>query len=138
MLFRSDDDVWYKFTAAATTQYINVTGSSSFDPVVQVFSGACGGLSSIWCNDASYSSGSSGSVAATGLTIGNVYYIRIYDWSSSAPSTTSFSICVTNPPSCPGSLGAGVVAVPSLPYSSLGATTCGKGNDITSVNVTNV
>lgn len=134
----ANDDVWYKFTAAATTQYINVTCSSSFDGVVQVFSGACGSLTSIWCNDGSYSSGSSGSVAATGLTVGNVYYVRVYDYGSSAPTTTTFSICITNPPSCPGSLGTGVTNIPSLPYSALGATTCGAVNDITSVNVTNI
>ncbi len=134
----ANDDVWYKFTAANTTQYINVTGSSSFDPVVQLFSGTCAGLVSVWCNDASYLTGVSGSAVATGLTIGNVYFIRVYDYGGSAPTTTTFSICVTNPPTCPASLGAGVVAVPSLPYSAAGNTTCGKGNDITSVNVTNI
>jgi hypothetical protein len=131
-----NDDIWYKFVAANTTEYINITASSSFDPVVQLFSGACNGTS-IWCNDGSFITGASGSAAATGLTVGNTYLIRVFDYSSGAPSTATFSICITDPPTCPASLGT-VVSVPSLPYAVLGATTCGKGDDITGVNVTSV
>jgi hypothetical protein len=126
----ANDDVWYKFVATHTTEYINVTASPSFDPVVQLFSGACNGTS-IWCNDASFTTGSAGSAVATGLTVGSTYLIRVYDYGSGVPTTTSFSICITDPPSCPANLGTGVVAVASLPYSSLGNTTCGKVNDIT-------
>ncbi len=37
---------------------------------------------------------------------------------------------------CPSGLGAGTIAVASLPYASGVGTTCGKGNDLTSANVT--
>ena len=36
-------------------------------------------------------------INATGLTIGSVYYVRVYDWYSGAPPTTTFTICVTTP-----------------------------------------
>ena len=38
----ADDDVWYQFTATATSQVITVTPSSSMDAVLQLFSGTCG------------------------------------------------------------------------------------------------
>ncbi len=36
---------------------------------------------------------------------------------------------------CPANLGAGVINVPSLPYSSGPGTTCGSGNDLTTANL---
>jgi hypothetical protein len=133
----ANDDVWFKFVATSTTQYINVTASSGFDPVVQLLSGACNGVQ-IWCNDAAFTTGNSGTKNYTAFTVGSTYYIRVFDYSSGTPTTSSFSICVTDPPSCPASLGTGVVNVPSLPYSNLGATTCGMVNDISNSNVTNI
>ena len=48
----ADDDVWYKFQATNKIHYITVTGSTSFDAVVQLFSGNCVGLTSVDCQDA--------------------------------------------------------------------------------------
>lgn len=132
----ANDDVWYSFVAAATSQTITVAGSSSFDAVVGLLSGTCGGLSSITCVDATGSAGTE-TITATGLTVGNTYFVRVYDYYSGAPSTTTFNICVVTPtlPTCPSGLGTGVVNVTSLPYSVSGQTTCGAVNDITSGNV---
>lgn len=92
----ANDDVWYKFVATSTTQNISLSASSSFDPVVQVFSGACGSLTSVWCDDATYTyGGSSECRSASGLTIGNTYYVRVYDYYSGYPSTTTFTLCVS-------------------------------------------
>lgn len=121
----ANDDVWYKFTAAASTQYITLT--STMDAVMEVFGGTCGALSSVACSDPN-------SMTVTGLTAGNVYYLRIFSWSSSAPADGSFSVCITNPPSCPSGLGSGVVSIASLPYSAGAGTTCGAGDEITSSN----
>ena len=60
----------------------------------------------------------------------------MYDYDPGAPGDYEFSICVTSPviPTCPASLGGGVVNVASLPYVSTGRTTNGRGNDITATN----
>lgn len=91
----ADDDVWYKFVATANLHNITVVGSSAFDAVIDLRSGACNG-SNISCADVTVSGGTE-VLNATGLTIGSTYYVRVYHWSSSIPTTTSFTICVTTP-----------------------------------------
>lgn len=131
----ADDDVWYSFVAAQASQTITVTPSASLDAVVQLLTGSCASMTSISCQNAAFTGGVE-QWSATGLTPGQTYYLRIYSSGSAVPSTTGFTVCVTNPPSCPTGLGTGVVNVPSLPYSYGSGTTCGMGNDITSTNST--
>ncbi len=89
----ADDDVWYKFTATAASHSLAVTGSSNFSPVFEVFSGSCGSLVSLVCNDdASY--GQTGATHLLGLTPGNVYYFRVYHYYSGSGSGT-FTVCLT-------------------------------------------
>lgn len=94
----AEDDVWYSFTAASTSENITVAAGASMDPVVQVFSGTCGSLTSVNCNDANFTYGGTGTLALTGLTVGATYWIRIYDYYSTPTTTPSFSICVQTPP----------------------------------------
>lgn len=89
----ANDDVWYKFTATSTGATITVDGSANFDAVVEVFSGACGGLTSISCTDGTLADGIE-AVTANALVIGQTYYIRVFDWYSAVPATTNFTICV--------------------------------------------
>jgi len=91
----ANNDVWYTFTATRVTHFINVEGSSYFDPVIQVFNGNCGG-NSLACVD-NNGNGDIEIATVQGLTIGNNYYIRIYDLENNTPSTTTFDICITNP-----------------------------------------
>ncbi len=92
----ADDDVWYYFVAGSTDPVVEVLGSAGFDPVVEVLS-ACGGTS-LFCTDATFA-GQTELTPTTGLTVGNVYYVRVYDWYVGIPSTTTFDICVyDNPP----------------------------------------
>ncbi|MBI4646101.1 MAG: hypothetical protein HY738_05750, partial [Bacteroidia bacterium] len=128
----ANDDIWYSFVAANTSQVINVTSSANFDPVVEIFSGTCASLSSLVCNDGAFLTNSTGSLIVTGLTIGQTYYYRVYDWDSDVPSTTTFTTCVTNPPTCPAGLGAGVINVGALPYNVNNYETCGWADNITS------
>lgn len=89
----ADDDVWYRFTAASNDQVISLSGLganlSASGVQMELFSGACGALTSLACGTTR--------IGATNLTIGAVYYIRIYS-AGSAPITTNggFSICITN------------------------------------------
>ncbi|MGQ9846139.1 MAG: Ig-like domain-containing protein, partial [Bacteroidales bacterium] len=95
----ADDDVWYKFTATATSHVITVTPSSNYDPVVELFSGSCNSLTSLYCKD-NATTGNAETIYATGLTIGNTYYVRIYHYGNSSGSST-FTICVTTLPPAP-------------------------------------
>ena len=72
----ADDDVWYKFVAASTIETITITNTSgSSDIVTQVFSGSCASLTSVTCQDTPDSP-----INLTGLTIGNTYFFRIYEY----------------------------------------------------------
>ncbi|MNU70784.1 PKD domain protein [compost metagenome] len=94
----TDDDVWYSFTATATSATITRTTGSSWDSGVEVFAstgaapGSCIGAS-LGCLDPE------SNFIVTGLTVGLNYYIRMYTWGSGfIPSNPSFTICVTSPP----------------------------------------
>jgi gliding motility-associated-like protein len=89
----ADDDVWYQFTATATTHQINVTASAGFDPVVQVFSGACASLISLLCTDLGFA-GENETCYLSGLSIGQVYKVRIYHYAAGS-GTSTFTICCT-------------------------------------------
>ena len=89
----ADDDVWYQFTATSANHKITVTPSAGMDPVVQVFSGACASLTSLVCRDLGFS-GDPEIVNLTGLTIGNVYRVRIYHYAAGS-GTGTFTICCT-------------------------------------------
>lgn len=93
----ADDDVWYKFTATATSHMISLSDiasagfDDSTDTYFQVFSGSCGTMTSILCSD--FDSG-----IADALTVGETYYIRVYSYGGPSESQ-SFKICVgTLPP----------------------------------------
>ena len=94
----ANDDVWFSFVATATEQLITVNPSATFDAVVQLFSGTPGSLTSIKCDDISFPYGASGTGYYSGLTIGQTYYYRVYQYSSYFPNTTnsSFTTCVNN------------------------------------------
>lgn len=95
----ADDDVWYRFVASSTSHSLTVTGSASFDAVLQLFSGPCSALVSGGCVDNTLS-GQSESMVASGLTIGNTYYVRVYHYFAGSGSTT-FTMCLSNPPAPP-------------------------------------
>lgn len=91
----ANDDLWYFFEATATTHTIEVTGSADYDAVVDLRSGACNGTS-IACSDMAFAGGTE-VLVATGLIIGEVYFVRVYDWFAGLPNTTTFDICVLEP-----------------------------------------
>ncbi len=91
-------DVWYKFVAGVNDVDIKVKGSSSFDPVV-ILKDSCGG-STINCADLTGSGGTE-TITTNGLTPGNTYYIRVYDYGNAIPETPEFEICIALPPPPP-------------------------------------
>jgi hypothetical protein len=105
----ADDDVWYRFTAGKSTNtiYVKGIGGSGFDPVVEVFSGSCGSLSSISCRNSN--SGTDETLRVTSYNPGQTYYFRVYDKNAGYPSVgSSFDVCLLeerpNPTDCPGAI----------------------------------
>ncbi len=90
-------DVWYTFLATGTTQTITVNGSAGINIVYELFSSnPCGGAgTSLGCINATGIGGNETN-AWTGITIGNQYWIRVYDFSG-APTSFTFAICVVTP-----------------------------------------
>ncbi|MBL7921413.1 MAG: gliding motility-associated C-terminal domain-containing protein [Bacteroidia bacterium] len=95
----SNDDVWFSFTATNYTQTIQVTPSANMDAVFELFGGSCGSLTSLNCIDNGLTNGIE-SITAVGLTTGNTYYIRVYDYYSGGGYP--FSICVSGNAAGPG------------------------------------
>jgi trimeric autotransporter adhesin len=95
-----DDDVWYRFTTSATQTYASIsltpgTLLKANGAMLQVYSGACGSLTSIAC-------GQEEITITGGLLPSTQYYVRVY--SSAAYVTTpavgagnNFSILVSSP-----------------------------------------
>jgi hypothetical protein len=92
-------DVWYSFTAINTTHTINIRPIGTIDAVVSVYSNCSTPLTN-GCKDDS-GVGSITNFNVTGLTVGNTYYIRVYDYGITAPVNGSFNICVTHQASTP-------------------------------------
>lgn len=93
----ADDDVWYSFVANNSTQLIslnNIAGSTS-DLYFSVHSGSCGSIgAALLCSDPENNT-------ITGLTVGNTYYVRIYSYTSTTGQTSTFSLCISPPPTPP-------------------------------------
>ena len=126
----ANDDVWFQFVAAAATQVVTVVGSTSFDAVVQAYYAAsCSALTASSnigsCADATTGGGTE-TLTLTGLTVGNTYFVRVYDYYSGYPTTTSFTICIVTPPPPP--------ANDDCPGTAL--TLCGTAVSGTTVNAT--
>ncbi|WP_312078589.1 T9SS type A sorting domain-containing protein [Chryseobacterium sp.] len=98
-----DDDVWYQFTAVGSehtvllSNVVSVGSSSSTGLYTQIFSGACGSLTSIKC-------GTTNNTNVTGLTAGQIYYVRVYNNNANTATAiyaNTFNICIGTPPPPP-------------------------------------
>lgn len=89
----ADDDVWYSFVANSTEMDITVSPTVGYDAVIQLFSGSCGSLTSIDCQDVNGLNGLE-VLQATGLTPGNTYYFRVYHYGIGS-GTSAFQVCVS-------------------------------------------
>ncbi|MCS6991715.1 MAG: CUB domain-containing protein [Chitinophagales bacterium] len=101
-----NDDVWYRFTAAATIDTIRVQSVFPMDAVVQLFSGNCSALNLLQCVN-NTGGGGVETLVATGLTVGQTYYIRVFDFNGGGGTATyNFNICVIarSPTDCAGAI----------------------------------
>ncbi|MBC7861753.1 MAG: gliding motility-associated C-terminal domain-containing protein [Bacteroidia bacterium] len=91
----ADDDVWYSFVANSPVMNITVDPSASMDAVVELYSGTCGSLTSIQCEDIGLTNGNE-TVNAVGLILGQTYLVRVYDYYGG--NGYPFQICITGTP----------------------------------------
>lgn len=91
----ADDDVWFSFVATNAVQDITVEPQGNMDLVVQLFDGTCSSLTSISCVDNTFTGGTE-TVNAVGLTPGQTYYFRVYDYYTG--TTGDFDVCVVGTP----------------------------------------
>ena len=81
-------DVWYTVTVPAsgsiTVETNPVTGSAVTDTGLAVYSGACGSLTLIECDDDDSASGLFSLVSLTGLTPGDVLYVNVWEYGNNA------------------------------------------------------
>ena len=92
-----DKDVYFKFTAAATSHTVALSNyASNFDGVIELRT-ACASGTAISCYDPS---GTPTSISNTwnNLTIGQTYYIRVfeYNYTGTPPSSPTFTLCLTH------------------------------------------
>jgi gliding motility-associated-like protein len=92
-----NDDVWYTFTATSTSHRVSLSNIVAVGTgmVLTVYSGTCAALTEIGCST------TTSPLALFGLTVGDVYYVRVFTNTSTATTVANFDICVTTPPPPP-------------------------------------
>ncbi len=105
-----DDDVWYKFTATKASHIVrlsNVTTASglSNERFIEAFTNVGNAPDQqIHCSNAAASTSEG---LLTGLTVGNIYFVRIYGYYtwSGVPDRINFNISILTPPDPPANDG---------------------------------
>lgn len=94
----TENAVWYKFVATSTNHTITVDGAAGFDAVVQAQTG-CGGAvpTGGTCVNATADDGVE-TLTLTGLTVGTTYDVQVHDFNGDIAPASTFTICVTTPP----------------------------------------
>ena len=87
------NDVWYQFTALTAT--VNITFELDYDSVATLYSsdGTCAGLVFDSCADDNITGPADEQISATGLSIGQVYFCRVYPYGG-APVNPAFNLKV--------------------------------------------
>lgn len=133
-----EDDVWFKFTATATSHYISLLGVNyTATPTglsYAIYTGSCGSLTQF--GGCTANSSASTNPSLSGLTIGATYYIRVYSTGTTAVTTTfelcigtnvgncnsALPLCVIQPIILPNSVGVPTLPNPISPFSTTNAT----------------
>jgi hypothetical protein len=96
------NDLWYTVTvpASGVVEATTSTAGNSRDTVLELYSGTCGNLTSLGCNDdINTTTNAFSNVRAAGLTPGATVYVRVGSYSNGTPGT--FNLCVQTDAPCP-------------------------------------
>lgn len=88
-----DRDFWCAFTAPCTgTATFSTCSMTTGDPVMAVYSGTCGALTQLGCNDDSC--GARSQLTGIAVTAGSTYYVRLDTFGSTA-TLTNFALTIS-------------------------------------------
>ncbi|GAA4363625.1 hypothetical protein GCM10023185_32490 [Hymenobacter saemangeumensis] len=92
-------DVWYSFVATGTSQTLLL--NPRFSAVMEVRTGTCANATTVFCG--TYFSGNTAPALPGNLTVGQTYFVRIYNNSATAPTAanSTFTLCLTAGPAMP-------------------------------------
>ena len=105
-----DNDVYYNFVAADTSHTITLDGlSNDFNGVIEIRS-TCSFNSNLTCKSPT-AAGGPVTLTYNDFTVGQTYYIRIYERNngSSPPTSSAFTLCVTHNCQVPDTAGTSIV-----------------------------
>lgn len=95
----SGGDVWYSFVVPAGGQVtVDLIDGVVTDSGMAWYTGTCGSLTLLQCDDDSSTNGAMSSITRTGLTPGSTIYVRIWEYSNDNNGT--FGICASAPSAC--------------------------------------
>jgi Secretion system C-terminal sorting domain len=87
-------DVWFQFTASSSSHRIRLSRGTAEFLYFQLFTGTCSNLTSLGCSAQNSSAviGTGVEQRFDGLTVGNTYFIRVYN--ANDKKTGTFDLCV--------------------------------------------
>jgi hypothetical protein len=95
----SGGDVWFSFVVPANgIVTVDTQAGGITDSGMAWYTGTCGALTLLECDDDDSTNGSMSMITRTGLTPGSTIYVRVWEYSNDNPGT--FGICVTSPVPC--------------------------------------
>jgi hypothetical protein len=97
-----DNDVWFSVVVPATGNLTletgDVTGSPITDTGMAAYSGTCGTLTLIECDDDDSANGNFSLLNLTGLTPGSTIYVRVWEYGGGTEG--QFTLCAVTPSNC--------------------------------------
>ncbi|MEW5675007.1 T9SS sorting signal type C domain-containing protein [Flavobacterium enshiense] len=107
----SGGDIWFSVTVPANGQITVDTQTGVItDGGMALYTGTCGSLTLLECDDDDSANGLMPSITRTGLTPGSTIYIRFWEYANDNNGT--FGICVSSP-LCGSPAPTGIVATPT-------------------------
>ena len=95
----SGGDVWFSFVVPANGQVtVDTQTGGMTDSGMAWYTGVCGTLTLLECDDDDSLNGLMSSITRTGLTPGSTVYVRVWEYSNDNQGT--FGICATSPGPC--------------------------------------
>lgn len=86
------EDVWFSFVANSPSANVTIE-AGNIDIILMVYSGNCAGLTNIGCKDDGLEFAGE-ELNLSGLTFGDTYYIRVFDYYAVPPASPNFTVKV--------------------------------------------
>ncbi|WP_264522348.1 fibronectin type III domain-containing protein [Flavobacterium sp. N1994] len=131
-------DVWFTAVVPATGELdVDLQSGAMTDSGMAFYSGTCGSLTLLECDDDDSNNGSMSYISMNGLTPGQIIYIRVWEYGNDNNGT--FGICATTP-SCPSpaDLYANILSTTSITVNWTASTPPASGGYHYFINTTGI